>query len=436
MAEEDVQGNLLNLGQQLIVLEPVQRPFLVDDHHRAIRDFAVPVLDGLNPVIVQPNIEAQYFELKLVIFQMLQTVGQFSGMAADDPHLHLRLFMEVSDIFKLPGVPLETLRLTLFPYSLRDRARAWFNSLPADSIITWNDLAEKFLMKYFLPIKNAKLRNDITSFHQSDGESVYAAWERFKELFRKCPLHGIQMETFYNGLNEQTRVMVDAAANGALLAKSYNEGYEILERMATNHYQWPTKRLPTRKTPGVLEVDAITALSAQVSNLTNMIITMNTSTGGHLFEGCPLNPASACYVSNYNQNNAYSHQYNQGWRQHPNFSWSNQGAGSSGAPPSNRPAQPSGLPQPAQPMRIQAGENSNSLENLLKEYIMKNEAKMQSQDATLRSLETQIGQLANALTNRPQGTLPSNTENPRQEGKEHCKAILLRSGKALEQPQE
>ncbi|XP_024018779.1 uncharacterized protein LOC112090822 [Morus notabilis] len=61
---------------------------------------------------------------------------------------------------------------------------------------------------------------------------------------------------------------------------------------------------------------------------------------------------------------------------------------------------------------------------------------MQSHDATLRSLETQIGQLANALTNRPQGTLPNNTENPRREGKEHCKAILLRSGKVLEQPQE
>ena len=119
--------------------------------------------------------------------------------------------MEVSDIFKLLGVLPETLRLTLFPFSLRDRARAWFNSLPADSIATWSDMAEKFLMKYFPPTKNAKLRNDITSFHQGNGESVYAAWERFKELLQKCPLHGIphwiQMETFYNGLNEPTRVM-------------------------------------------------------------------------------------------------------------------------------------------------------------------------------------------------------------------------------------
>ena len=79
-------------------------------------------------------------------------------------------------------------------------------------------------MKYFPSTKNAKLRNDITSFQQADGESLYEAWERFKELLRKCPHHSIpywiQMETFYNRLNGQTRTIVDAAANDALLAKS------------------------------------------------------------------------------------------------------------------------------------------------------------------------------------------------------------------------
>jgi len=98
------------------------------------------------------------------MFQMLQTVGQFSGMVTDDPHMHLRLFIEVCEAFKAPGVIEEALRLKLFPYSLRDRARAWLNSLPPDSVANWNDLAEKFLVKYFPPNKNAKLRNDITSF--------------------------------------------------------------------------------------------------------------------------------------------------------------------------------------------------------------------------------------------------------------------------------
>ncbi|XP_062118923.1 uncharacterized protein LOC133832623 [Humulus lupulus] len=75
---------------------------------------------------------------------------------------------------------------------------------------------------------------------------------------------------------------------------------------------------------------------------------------------------------------------------------------------------------------------SSSLENMLKEYIVKNEAMIQSQVASLRNLENQVGQLANELKNRPHGTLPSDTENPRSMGKEHCKAVTLRSGKELE----
>ena len=67
-----------------------------------------------------------------------------------------------------------------------------------------------------------------------DDESLYEAWERYKELLRKCPYHGIphciQLETFYNGLNAHTRMVVDTSANGALLSKSYNEAYEIIER--------------------------------------------------------------------------------------------------------------------------------------------------------------------------------------------------------------
>ncbi|XP_062100421.1 uncharacterized protein LOC133806320 [Humulus lupulus] len=69
---------------------------------------------------------------------------------------------------------------------------------------------------------------------------------------------------------------------------------------------------------------------------------------------------------------------------------------------------------------------------MLKEYIVKNEAMIQSQATSLRNLENQVGQLANELRNRPHGTLPSDTENPRNVSKEHCKAITLRSGKELE----
>ena len=63
---------------------------------------------------------------------------------------------------------------------------------------------------------------------------------------------------------------------------------------------------------------------------------------------------------------------------------------------------------------------------------------LNNQVAQLRNLEVQMGQMANLLTLRQPGSLPSNSEvNPRREGNEHVKAITLRSGKELaiqEQP--
>ena len=44
-----------------------------------------------------------------------------------------------------------------------------------------------------------------------------------------------------------------------------------------------------------------------------------------------------------------------------------------------------------------------------------------------------MGQMANLLTERQPGSLSSNSEvNPRRDGNEHVKAVMLRSGKDLE----
>ncbi|XP_062119320.1 uncharacterized protein LOC133833078 [Humulus lupulus] len=291
-----------------------------------------------------------------------------------------------------------------------------------------------------------------------EDESTSDAWEIFKELFRKCPHHVIphciQMETFYNGLNAASRMVLDASANGAILSKTYNKAFEILERIASNNYQWSNTRAPTsRKVAGVLEVDALTAQMALMTNiLKNMSLGGNIQLAaaiqsaevscvycgdGHTFENCPSNPASICYVGNQNfncNNNPYSNSYNPAWRQHPNLSWGGQGASSSGAPAQGKQSFPPGFshqPRAQQPHQSQ-GSQSSSLESLMRDYMAKNDAVIQSQAASLRKLEIQLGQLANDLKNRPQGSLPSDTENPRRDGKEQCKAINLRSGKILE----
>ena len=58
---------------------------------------------------------------------------------------------------------------------------------------------------------------------------------------------------------------------------------------------------------------------------------------------------------------------------------------------------------------------------------------LNDQVAQLRNLEVQMSQMASLFNERQQGNLPSTSEvNPTRDGKEHNKAITLRSGKMVE----
>ncbi|KAL8110327.1 hypothetical protein AgCh_026159 [Apium graveolens] len=192
---------------------------------RALMEFSQPKINDIQTSIVRPAITANTFEIKPGIIQWVQNSIQFGGSPTEDPNMHIRDFIEIYDTFKFNGVFEDTVKLRLFPFSLRDKAKSWLHSLPNGLITTWEDLAQKFLTKFFPMAKTAAIRNAITQFAQQSGESLYEAWEHYKEMLRKCPHHGMPdwmiITYFYNGLGAQSKSMLDAAAGGALWAKSY-----------------------------------------------------------------------------------------------------------------------------------------------------------------------------------------------------------------------
>ena len=56
-------------------------------------------------------------------------------------------------MFRVNGVPDDATRLKLFPFSSKDKAREWLNSLPIGSISDWVILGQKFLLSIFLLLK-------------------------------------------------------------------------------------------------------------------------------------------------------------------------------------------------------------------------------------------------------------------------------------------
>ena len=71
--------------------------------------------------------------------------------------------------------------------------------------------------------------------------------------------------------------------------------------------------------------------------------------------------------------------------------------------------------------------------NETKANMQQQATQLNNQAAQLSNLEVQMGQMVNLLTERQPGALPSNSEvNPRRDGNEHVKAVMLRSGTELE----
>ena len=63
----------------------------------------------------------------------------------------------------------DALRLTLFPFSLKDKAKHWLRTLNV-TIQTWNQMQNEFLKKYYLMGRTNQLGRVITSFSQNSAE--------------------------------------------------------------------------------------------------------------------------------------------------------------------------------------------------------------------------------------------------------------------------
>ena len=62
----------------------------------------------------------------------------------------------MSNTVKLNRVRPEVIKLQLFPFSLRDMAATWFESLPVGSVNTWEELVKAYMCRFFPPALTAE----------------------------------------------------------------------------------------------------------------------------------------------------------------------------------------------------------------------------------------------------------------------------------------
>ena len=206
--------------------------------------------------------------------------------------------------------------------------------MPSESITTWDQLKHAFLHKYFSPHKTAKFHNEITTFKQNGSEIIYLAWERFKELQRQCPHHGLPYwmipQIFYNRLMDENRNIVNAASSGKWMDTWV---ITLLKELTSQGYMGDETIM--EKAKGVLELDTINLLNAKVDALTKMVskyqinslesinVVCELCGGSHSYSQCNVSSnKDVHYVQGaFNQRMGLnSNSYNPQWRNHPESS--------------------------------------------------------------------------------------------------------------------
>ncbi|GJZ91185.1 reverse transcriptase domain-containing protein, partial [Tanacetum coccineum] len=182
-----------NRGRAPNVVEPELRTIVevAPMAERTMEELLRAPTEGYGEAIVLPEINADHFEIKTNLLQLVQA-SPFHGYERENPHAHINSFKRITSTLRFRDVPNDVIKLMMFPYSLEGAAQ------------------------------------------------VCEAWERFKEMLRACPHHGVteltQVDTFYNGLNENDQDSLNAAAGGNLLSKTTREALNIIENKSKVRY--------------------------------------------------------------------------------------------------------------------------------------------------------------------------------------------------------
>ncbi|GJT74913.1 reverse transcriptase domain-containing protein [Tanacetum coccineum] len=147
------------------------------------------------------------------------------------------------------------------------------DNLKSDKDNDDNEIKTKFLSKCCPPARTAKKMEEINNLQQEPDETLYQAWERFKELLMKCPQHYLtemqEVVLFYNGLDVLTRQILDS--KGDIATKTVADAKVTIQEMVEYSKKWNNGTSRTRSTE---TSDGLAAIQAQLNNLGREITKM------------------------------------------------------------------------------------------------------------------------------------------------------------------
>nr|GEW98028.1 hypothetical protein [Tanacetum cinerariifolium] len=184
--------------------------------------------EGYKVAIVIREINADHFKIKINLVQLVQA-NPYHGFEKENPHTHIKNYKRITSTLTYRDVPIDVIRFMMFPYSLEGSARVLYDKEPHNSILTWEDLVNKFMNQLFP--------------------------QRFEETFGEA-------------------YSLNTAASGNILSKTTREALQIIENKSKVCYsrnKLNVSRMNTASRENASKMDdRINKLADQISTLVDI----------------------------------------------------------------------------------------------------------------------------------------------------------------------
>ena len=172
--------------------------------------------------------------------QMLTSIGLFSRLRSDHLHAYIAKVRAVcKSCVGRSDLDLDVIGLRVFHLSLTGEAVIWFTELLYNSILTWNQLRDVFLARYYPVSMKLNHKDRVSNFVALPEESVSSSWSRFTSFLRSVPNHRIDDESlkeyFYRGQDDNNKAALDTIAGGSYGECRYVEIAKKVEKISQNN---------------------------------------------------------------------------------------------------------------------------------------------------------------------------------------------------------
>ncbi|RVW86120.1 hypothetical protein CK203_037952 [Vitis vinifera] len=200
---------------------------------RSMRDRMHPPRMSAPSCIVPPT---EQLVIRPYLVPLLPT---FHGMESENPYAHIKEFEDVCNTFQEGGASIDLMRLKLFPFTLKDKAKIWLNSLRPRT---------------------------------KENEKFYECWERYMEAINACLTMALILGYWRSGKDEVSVECLQCKGWDVYL----KEDDDMKAKLAAM-----TRRLEELELKRIHEVQAVAEAPVQVK------LCPNCQSYEHLVEECP-----------------------------------------------------------------------------------------------------------------------------------------------------